>query len=81
MAVHGRLTGDATQPSKPGALASIRDLRLRAGILDRTVGDIVVDATLLMADGSGATYSFTASAAQTEIARGRATVVFDIGFD
>lgn len=79
MAVHGRLTGDATQPPKPGALASIRDLRLQVGMLDRISGDLVIDAALLMADGAGATYSFAVSAAQGEIARGRATVVFDIG--
>lgn len=79
MAVHGRLTGDANAPPKPGALASVRDLRLRAAVLDRVEDDIVVDAVLLMSDGASATYSFTVRAAESEIVRGRATVVFDFG--
>lgn len=78
MALHGRLIGDANGPPKPGALASVRDVRLRVAYLDRIVEDIVVDATLLMGDGSTATYSFTLTAAQNEVARGRATVIFDV---
>jgi predicted hotdog family 3-hydroxylacyl-ACP dehydratase len=79
MAVHGRLAGAANAPPKPGALASVRDVRLRATMLDRVEDDIVIDAVLLMSDGASATYSFTVCAAESEIARGRATVVFDIG--
>jgi len=79
MAVHGRLAGDVSHPPKPGVLASIRDLRVRVGTLDRIIDDIAIDAVLLMADGSGAIYSFMVSAAQGELACGRATVVFDIG--
>jgi predicted hotdog family 3-hydroxylacyl-ACP dehydratase len=79
MAVHGRLAGDVASPPKPGALASVRDLRVYVGMLDRVMDDLVIDAVLLVAEGSGATYSFTVTAAQNEIARGRATVVFDIG--
>jgi predicted hotdog family 3-hydroxylacyl-ACP dehydratase len=79
MALHGRLAGDVTSPPKPGALASIRDLRVCAGMLDQIIDDLVVEAVLLMTDGSGATYSFAVQAAQSTIARGRATVVFDIG--
>ncbi len=79
MALHGRLLGDASGPPKPGALASVRDLRLHTPRLDGIAGDIAIDALLLMSDGSSATYSFALSAAQSEIARGRATVIFDIG--
>ncbi len=79
MALHGRLLGDASGPPRPGALASVRDLRLRTPRLDGIAGDIAIDAVLLMSDGSSATYSFALSAAQNEIARGRATVIFDIG--
>lgn len=48
-------------------------------MLDGIIDDLVIEAVLLMAEGSGATYCFTVTAAQSEIARGRATVVFDIG--
>jgi predicted hotdog family 3-hydroxylacyl-ACP dehydratase len=78
MALHGRLIGNGDGPPKPGALASVRDLHLRTACLDQIVADIVVDAVLLVGDDASATYSFSLTAAQSEIARGRATVVFDV---
>lgn len=78
MALHGRLNGNMNGPPKPGALASVRDVRLRVSRLDQIIEDLVVDAVLLMGDDSSATYSFTLTAAGNEVARGRATVVFDV---
>src|ERR1700749_2705518 len=34
MALHGRLTSDASGPPKPGVIASVRDLRLHTASLD-----------------------------------------------
>lgn len=77
MALHGRLVTETNSPPKPGILASVRDVRLKRRFLDEVVGDIVIDAALLMGDGRSATYSFTLSTGQDELASGRATVVFD----
>ena len=77
MALHGRLTSEASGAPKPGFLASVRDVRLHTAFLDRVVANIVIDAALLMGDGRSATYAFTLSAAEATLASGRATVVFD----
>ena len=78
MAVHGRLAANLDGLPKPGLLASVRDLRLRVAFLDEIAEELVIDATLLMSDGHTATYSFTLSAARSELACGRATVVFEL---
>ena len=77
MALHGRLAADTSDAPKPGFLASVRDVRLHTPFLDEVVGEIVIDAALLMGDGRGATYSFTLSTALDKLASGRATVIFD----
>lgn len=78
MALHGRLVTAASDPPKPGMLASVRDVRLHAAFLERTIDDIAVEAALLMGDGRGATYSFALSAAGQKLVSGRATVIFDV---
>ncbi|HEY1503252.1 MAG TPA: phosphotransferase [Stellaceae bacterium] len=78
MALHGRLVADTDGPPKPGILASVRDVRLHKPFLDGVIGDIAIDAVLLMGDGRSATYSFTLSAAQNRLGSGRATVIFDV---
>jgi predicted hotdog family 3-hydroxylacyl-ACP dehydratase len=77
MALHGRLAADTNGAPKPGFLTSVRDVRLHTPFLDQVVGNIVIDAALLMGDGRGATYSFTLSATEDKLASGRATVIFD----
>lgn len=78
MALHGRLIAPASGSPKPGILASVRDLRLHAATLDHVSGEIAIDALLVMGDGRSATYSFRLRGAETELATGRATVVFDV---
>lgn len=79
MAVHGRVSSAASDPPKPGVIASVRDLRLHTTSLNGIAGDLTVAAELLMGDSRGATYSFTVSASRKDVASGRATVIFDVG--
>jgi predicted hotdog family 3-hydroxylacyl-ACP dehydratase len=78
MALHGRLVTDTNGAPKPGFLASVRDVRLHTPFLDQVVGEIVIDAALLMGDGRGAAYSFALGTARDKLASGRATVIFDV---
>lgn len=77
MAVHGALLAKAqgqTEP-KPGMLVSLRAVRLAVNRIDTLAGAIDVHATCLIADGSGAQYTFRIEHDGVEIASGRAAVI------
>ncbi|MET0255393.1 MAG: phosphotransferase [Luteibacter sp.] len=81
MAVHGALLakgrGD-TEP-RPGMLVSLRGLKLAVGRIDTLEGRLDVHAECLMADTSGAQYSFRIAHEGVEIASGRAAVIHPAG--
>ncbi|MBB5373935.1 3-hydroxylacyl-ACP dehydratase [Acidocella aromatica] len=76
MAVHGRLTAPEDGVPVPGYLVSLRDVRLASPLLDDTKGPLLIEAKLLMGDGSGATYEFAVTSQGTPWLSGRATVLF-----
>lgn len=76
MAVHGRLTAPEGGEPVPGYLVSLRDVRLAGPLLDDAKGPLLIEARLLMGDGSGATYEFAVTSQGTPWLSGRATVLF-----
>lgn len=74
MALHGRLTAPTGGPPRPGYLVSLRDVHLTAPYLD-TPGPLTVQASLLLSDSTGASYSFAISGTMPRLS-GRATVLF-----
>jgi predicted hotdog family 3-hydroxylacyl-ACP dehydratase len=79
MAVHGRLTAPEGGAPKPGYLVSLRDVSLAAPLLDDAAGPLLIEARLLMGDGSGASYEFAVTSQGTPWLSGRATVLFGAG--
>ncbi|SKB85937.1 Predicted 3-hydroxylacyl-ACP dehydratase, HotDog domain [Luteibacter sp. 22Crub2.1] len=81
MAVHGALLakerGD-TEP-RPGMLVSLRGVKLAVERIDTLEGRLDVHAECLMADTSGAQYSFRIAHDGVEIASGRAAVIHPAG--
>jgi predicted hotdog family 3-hydroxylacyl-ACP dehydratase len=78
MAVHGALL----QPQSGftggfGMLASARALELYVTRLDDVIDDLIIRAECEHADARGALYSFTVSAAQVLLARGRASLTLN----
>jgi predicted hotdog family 3-hydroxylacyl-ACP dehydratase len=76
MAVHGRLTAPVGGAPVPGYLVSLRDVRLAGPLLDDAAGPLLIEARLLMSDGSGASYEFAITGQGTPWLSGRATVLF-----
>jgi predicted hotdog family 3-hydroxylacyl-ACP dehydratase len=77
MAVHGALLAKAqgaTEP-KPGMLVSLRGVKLAVARVDTLAGRLDVHAECLMADDSGAQYTFRIEHDGVEIAFGRAAVI------
>ena len=77
MAVHGALLAKAqgaTAP-KPGMLVSLRGVKLAVARVDTLAGQLDVHATCLIADESGAQYTFRIEHDGIEIASGRAAVI------
>lgn len=81
MAVHGALLakerGD-TEP-RPGMLVSLRGVKLAVDRIDTLEGRLDVFAACLMADTSGAQYTFRIEHDGVEIASGRAAVIHPAG--
>lgn len=76
-AVHGALrarASGATQP-RPGMLVSLRGVKLAVDRVDTLVGRLDVFAECLLADDSGAQYTFRIEHDGQEIASGRAAVI------
>jgi len=77
MAVHGALRarerGD-TEP-RPGMLVSLRGVKLAVDRVDTLAGTVHVRAQCLIADDSGAQYTFQVEHEGVEIASGRAAVI------
>ncbi|QWT19287.1 hypothetical protein KPL74_16250 [Bacillus sp. NP157] len=76
-AVHGALrakANGATEP-RPGMLVSLRGLKLAVDRIDDLDGPLDVFAECLLADDSGAQYTFRIEHAGREIASGRAAVI------
>ncbi|MEX1828083.1 phosphotransferase [Luteibacter sp. CQ10] len=77
MAVHGALKareGGATAP-RPGMLVSLRGVKLAVERIDDLSGRLDVHAQCLIADESGAQYTFRIEHEGREIASGRAAVI------
>lgn len=77
MAVHGALQAreeGATGP-KPGMLVSLRGVKLGVATIDTLAGTLDVHAQCLIADESGAQYTFRIMHEGREIASGRAAVI------
>ena len=79
MAVHGGLSGAIAGKPRTGYLASLRDVKCSEDLLDRPVGDLVVEAERLMGDEARVIYRFSLKVGATEMLSGRATVVLDAG--
>jgi len=79
MAVHGGLTGLVGQRPRAGLLVSVRDVVAQVEYLSDYSEDLQIEAEQLMAEQSSVCYSFTLHAGETELLRGRATVVLDAG--
>jgi predicted hotdog family 3-hydroxylacyl-ACP dehydratase len=79
MAIHGRLAGSVESSPRAGYLASLREVVCRAGRLDDLDGDLVVGAERLMGEESRVIYSFEVRVGDTDVLRGRAAVVLDVG--
>ena len=75
MAVHGGLHA-AGEANRGGMLVAIRDLRLHVERLDDLEDELTVRAVKLVANAGGRIYSFTARAAERELATGRVSVLF-----
>ena len=74
VAVHGALIGGAARP-RAGLLASARDVQLAVGRLD-DVGDLLVTAEQLLAEGGRAIYRFALNSEGRTLVQGRLVVVF-----
>jgi len=75
MAVHGALLSRG--PLRPGVLASVRSVQLRAERLDDVQGPLRVTAERLSGEGDHVLYEFNVACDAGELLRGRATVVLD----
>lgn len=75
MAVHGGLL-EKGEAARGGMLAAIRDLALNVERIDDIDTEIEIHAVKLIANAGGRIYSFSASAAGRELARGRVSVMF-----
>jgi adhesin HecA-like repeat protein len=75
MAVHGALLQRG--PLRPGLLASVRSVRLRAGRLDNVEGPLRVSAERLSGEDDHILYHFSVAGDAGELLSGRATVVLD----
>lgn len=77
MAVHGalRARADGAPGAKPGMLVSLRGVKLGVTHVDTLVGALDVHAQCLIADESGAQYTFRIEHEGHEIASGRAAVI------
>jgi predicted hotdog family 3-hydroxylacyl-ACP dehydratase len=75
MAVHvGLLEQDRKQKMVVGYLGAVKDLMLRASRLDDVQGDLTIQATRLIGQGSGFIYTFRVSAGRQELLDGRASI-------
>jgi predicted hotdog family 3-hydroxylacyl-ACP dehydratase len=77
MAVHGALRARAqgATAARPGMLVSLRGVRLAVDRVDTLGGTLDVHAQCLIADDSGAQYTFRIDHDGVEIASGRAAVI------
>jgi len=77
MAVHGalRARGQGATAPRPGMLVSLRGVRLAVDRVDTLQGTLHVRAQCLIADDTGAQYTFQIEHEAVEIASGRAAVI------
>lgn len=75
MAVHGALLSRGAL--RPGVLASVRSVRMRAARLDDVPGLLQVSAERLSGEGDHVLYEFSVAGESGELLRGRAAVVLD----
>lgn len=78
MAAHGGLQNPA-EAAAGGMLVAIRDLTLQVARLDDLDGELLVNATRLVANPGGRIYSFIASIDGREIGGGRVSVMTGVG--
>ena len=79
MAIHGSLVTGAGPRPTAGYLASVRDVVCLVDRLDLLAGDLVVTASLLLAEAGRVIYGFDLRCNDETILRGRAALVLDIG--
>ncbi len=72
MALHGALNGGSA--ARPGVLASVRKLNWSVGRLDDLRGDLMVRATVMIADGDRSIYRFALEFEGREVVTGQASV-------
>ena len=77
MAVHGGLTGLVGQRPRAGLLVSVRDVEAKVEYLSDYSEALRIEAEQLMSEQSSVCYSFALHAGETELLKGRATVVLD----
>jgi len=77
MAVHGalRARGQGATAPRPGMLVSLRGVRLAVDRVDTLQGTLHVRAQCLIAEDTGAQYTFQIEHESVEIASGRAAVI------
>jgi len=77
MAVHGalRARGQGATAPRPGMLVSLRGVKLEIERVDTLPGTLHVHAQCLIADDTGAQYTFRIEHEGVEIASGRAAVI------
>jgi predicted hotdog family 3-hydroxylacyl-ACP dehydratase len=77
MALHGGLAGGDQAKPRVGYFASLREVVCRVAYLDAIEGDLLVEAELLLNEGSRAIYRFTLGGKDGELISGRAAVVLE----
>lgn len=78
MALHAALRARAAAPDQPGRrgfLASVREVKLNVVRLDDIVGDLTIEAKILLPANDRFIYGFTIKAGNAEIVAGQAAVV------
>lgn len=79
MAVHGAIVASMSATrTRPGYLASLRNLVLHVARLDDLPEDLIASAERLAGDEATALYQFTVSSAGRELLSGRAGIVFGV---
>ncbi len=77
MAVHGGLLAQAAGGrARPGLLVALREIELEVASLESLAGELVIEASRLLAGPDSWQYAFTAHHAGAPLARGRAAIKY-----
>ena len=77
IAIHGGLLarGAGSEKVAAGMLVSLRDYRMQVSHIDDVAGELIVNARKLVASTTGSIYEFVIRHSNTELARGRVSVM------